>query len=356
MTRREFGLMVRQALQMLGHSAGKSLRAMDGSGIFSPSPSGAAMNRRQTLEALCRVIIALEAGDQISLAGISSERFADYNPPAKYAKAVGFLKQNNIARGFGKNVFGSGRTLMKRDGIFLVFRLYEQVSAMMMSKRQTGSIGFVDLAKDHPAMESIAVLFKAGAFDLIPGRPSFDGNRFIDLNGLSAMCQGIIDKAGIQCLLEFEASPQARTRPATRIQLARILEKMAGLGKARVSHEPQRVAPYADVPAGSPDVPVLERLHDLGIVLGYAGGNLHPDEQVTWFEAVGTLKALLKAVKFSDAADPIPEKTGDRLLVKQDIEDFAKLIRAKRANIRRILRAAPLIENGPGRVTGGSTL
>jgi hypothetical protein len=347
MTRREFGLILQRALQMLGHPAGASQKAMASFGIFVPRPVGARVTRKQALEAICRVVTALEAQGLIATEGLKTGSFADYQPPAKYGQALGFLKTYQVVRGFGRDIFGTGRSLQKRDGIYLVFRLYEKVSSVLMSKNPPTTIAFVDLAKDHPAMKSITDLFKAGAFDLVPVRPSFDGNRWMDLNSLSALCQGILDKSAIKCLLEFEAAPEEKAKPATRIQLARILEKMAGLGTVRESVTARKPVTYLDVPSDSPDCVVLEKLHQAGINLGYPGGHLFPDERVTWFEAVGTLYGLLKAVRFSEAAEPTVEEVGNRLLLKKDIEDFANLIRAKRAKIRSILRAAPLREEPP---------
>jgi len=341
--KREFALLLRNACQLLGFPAGSSLKNLAASGIFDNPNSEKVISRKRALETLCRAVLAFADFGMVSLGKTDSEGFSDYRPPEKYQSALAYLMEKGVARGYGDGYFGVGRALSKREAAYLVFRLYEQVSAGLMKKKE-GEITFVDLPSDHVAMNTIRFLAKCGAFDKIRFRPSFDGNRALSLGDCLGIVSGIIEKnklsEGLSKLPAVWRGMDPRT-PTTRGLFAMILEILVSSSEPSEGVHPVEYI-YHDVVIGSAEEKALSALARFGIVIGYPNGILRGNEYLSWFEAIGVIEAVVKSIKIPHEASLDESSQGDQLLKKSEFEDFVKVVKEKKERIRSILKQKPL--------------
>jgi hypothetical protein len=341
---REFAVLLKNTLQLLGASAGSSMADLRESGILASVRGKQSISRRHALEAMCRMVMYLNDTNFLAMDPAASGNFSDYDPPEKYINALGYLKGAWIVRGYGNGVFGARRALSKKEAAFMVYRLYEHVSSTLMNKSKGEHISFIDLPTDHLAMKGIKTVAKAGAFDLIKMRPSFDGNRVIPVRDAGNLIKGLLKKAEIpeaDQKVNVVVNGRDLRSAVDRSLLAQLLEVLVKEGKAR-SDDYTDLAPYMDVPAGSAPALALEALGKRGIVMGYPGGLFRGGDRVSWFEAVGTLDAVARTLILGKN---VPEETPEEdshLATRDEFEQFIATLKAKRARVRNILSTNPL--------------
>ncbi len=330
LTRREFGLLLKKTLQMLGSPAGSEVSDLSLYGVFDMKNARGGIARKEVLESLCRAVIHLADYGFVTIKEAKAADFSDYSPPPKYATAFGYLRSENIVRGYGAT-FGVKRALSRREAVTFLYRLYEKVAAARVRPTGEKRLAFIDIPEDHPVMEQIRGLHEAGAFDAIDLQPSFDGDRIMKLKDLCAMVCGVMakkDKAADTDRVQKIVSGKNPEAEATREDLAMMLSTLTGA----ISSE-NKIAPvvYSDVAGGSPLEEALTSLSGQGITLGYPNKVLRGSEAVSWFEGVGVMAALGKAMNWFEPVQP------DEVAGKSDFERLANVIREKKARVRAIL-------------------
>ncbi len=232
------------------------------------------------------------------------------------------------------------RAISRQETVCLLFRLYEHASNALKTRRTEKGISFLDLPFDHPVMDTIRFLERAGGFDQVQLKPCFDGYSIISERQVADIIKGILvkhgreaEQASIDQLLDAENPIQSANRGwfalALKILAEPYLPTTDGHGNGEF---------YKDVDRSSPQFQAVDFLARKGIYLGYPTGNLHGDEGVTWFEAVGVLNAML--IQF-DIDRPDSEK--EESLQKSDLDSFIAILKAKKARIRRILDRPPTV-------------
>ncbi|HNV70331.1 MAG TPA: hypothetical protein PKO06_11580, partial [Candidatus Ozemobacteraceae bacterium] len=186
LSRREFGLLLKKTLQMLGSPAGSEVSDLSLYGVFDMKNTKGSISRKEVLESLCRSVIHLADYGFVTIKEAKAADFSDYSPMPKYATAFGYLRAENVVRGYGA-AFGVKRAVSRREAVTFLYRLYEKVAAARVRPSQDKKIAFIDISEDHPVMEQIRGLHEAGAFDAIDIQPSFDGDRTMKLKDLCAM-------------------------------------------------------------------------------------------------------------------------------------------------------------------------
>ncbi|MBF0500492.1 MAG: S-layer homology domain-containing protein [Candidatus Riflebacteria bacterium] len=329
--RRDFGRVLKQTLQMLGAPAGSELSDLESTGIFELGNPRKSISRKQALETLCRAVIHLADSGFINLPAPCDTGFKDYAPPPKYQAALAFLRSKGVARGYQSGYFGIEKNLTKREAVYLLYRLYEQTAADMMSRTKKTDFFFVDIPTDHPVMASIKTVYDAGGFERIPLKASFDGNRPLLRRDAVLLMKGILAKrahntgdVSIEVQDPFEA--------LNRAEFAVLIEGLLAKTENLASSTEFTPATYVDVAAGSPESRALEALSKRGIQLGYGNGYLRGDESVTWFEAVGVLASVASVCGDTTKVDESGDPAGH-----DDFEKYAEMLRSKKARIRSIL-------------------
>ncbi|NLI78550.1 MAG: hypothetical protein GX442_19180 [Candidatus Riflebacteria bacterium] len=347
--RAEFGRLLRGFLKMLGAPGGFDAASLAESGIFDPQPPRKALSRKQATEVACRAVIHLADLGLLTLESSRQTGFPDYAPPAKYQPAMAFLTGREVIRGYPDGSLHAARAITTREAIYLLFRLYEAVSAHLGESQGKGTLSFVDLPVDHPMIAKARRLQELGAFDRVKLRASFDGESAVPAADLAEMIAGILDKAGKNAEAASARAALTASSQATRPRQARSGSRLACRGDLALLMHPLASGlsgpiptgplsrPYVDVPAGAPELPGLTALERYGIYLGYSDGRLAGLEPLSWFEAVGILHAYLERV-----GGPASPGMADEVAAQRaDFEEFAALIKAKKDRIRGILDRKP---------------
>jgi|GEM_PF-828580 len=336
--KREFGILLKKILQLLGAPAGSELSDLNDNGILDNYNLKKSIARKAVLEAICRALIHLTDNQFIVLDGQNMDGFTDYYPPEKYRSALSFLRRKDITRGYPDGSFGISKAVTKRETIYLLYRLYEQVSSTMIKKQSDKGVCFVDIPMDHPIMESLKVLEREGAFQNITLRKSFDGFSPITQKEVSGMIMGISaryhpeEKSNKIGSIIADVAPNS---PTTRRHFAFLLENLLPLLQ---SNSEQTAKPiYKDVSADSPEYSVLEALAQRGILIGYPDGTLRGNECVSWFETVGVLHSIVS--KLSPYRNEI---SNDAVAGKSDFETYAAILKAKKMRIHNIMMKNPV--------------
>ncbi|MFZ2957019.1 MAG: S-layer homology domain-containing protein [Candidatus Ozemobacteraceae bacterium] len=330
--RRDFARLLKQTLLLLGAPAGSEMSDLASSGIFAIGSPKKMISRRHTLEALYRTIIHLSDSGLLTLPEPRAEGFKDYTPPVKYQAALAYLREKGIARGYQSGIFGVEKMLTKREAVYFLYRLYEQTAAGMGARGKASDIFFVDIPNDHPVMPSIRAVAKAGGFDQVPLKPSFDGNRQLLRRDAVLLLKGILEKrAGTSG--KKAVSVDDPFGLVDRAELAVLMESLLVEPAGESSQSPGISSfTYIDVGAGTPEAKALEALSRHNIHLGYADGRLRGNQIVTWFETVGVLANVLPACgdeqKVDDSSSPAKQ---------EDFEKYVDMLREKKARIRSIL-------------------
>ena len=294
------------------------------------------ISRKDALETLCRSVTHLNDYGFLKLEEQKASGFSDYQVPPKYAEGFAYLRGKQVVRGYGGSAFGVKRALSKKEAVSLLYRLYERVSSDRAKTLEPKKLTFVDISDDHPVMEQLRGLQKAGAFDALEVGPSFDGEHPVRLKDLCAMACGVMARSGKTADVgKIQIAIQGKDTEAssTRRDLATVLAILAG----SLSVE-KKVAPvsYQDLAPGSALEESLTALAGHGVVLGYPNGFIRQEETISWFEGVGVIAALGKTMNWFE------EEKKEELAGKADFEAYANVLRAKKARIHAILqRKAP---------------
>jgi len=332
-TRRSFSVLLKRVFQMLGAPAGSELSDLRTAGIFDPSPSRRSVQRKSALEALARGTLHLADNGFLTLEPKATSNFSDYRIPEKYRDAISFLKSKGIARGYPDGRFGASRALTKREAVFLLYRFYEQVAGSLMIRQNSDVLQFVDLPLDHPAMDSLKAMEKAGAFTQMKFGMSFDGYSPLKVRDAVCIVESILtryDQASESAKIRNLLIGRLPAQPATRGDLAILLGHLVKAFPAKLGVSAESFT-YTDVEAGTREANALTALGEKGLFLGYPNGTFNGDEVISRYEAVGIFQAVLTTLNL------VTPDSGDQIAGKSDFEAFATLLKAKRARIQSIL-------------------
>ncbi len=332
----DFSQKLALAMMLLGAQESENARELLNLGVIEGRPGTGGMSRAATLETLARATILLSEKNMISLDAIKANNYRDYRVAEKYTKAIAWLQNKYIVRGYPDGSLGKNRNLSLREAVFFLHRFYEAASSEMMGKRPTEKLSFIDIPLSHPIMQSIENLTQAGAFDKLILRPSFDGNSFVSTSDLIEILNGIFARAGNETdeiRIKTIFADNEPTSFSQRRHLALLLEYILdSFAKDRLVAQKTE---YSDVGMEQPEFESLIKLAGCGLTLGYGNGRFAGNENISWYETVRLLDEVLKFVSITAA----PEKTTDRLAVKSDIEALKALLRAKKERIHAILNA-----------------
>ncbi|MBF0544422.1 MAG: S-layer homology domain-containing protein [Candidatus Riflebacteria bacterium] len=327
------GNLLKRTLQMLGTPAGSNLGEFGRTKIFPGFYSRKNILRGEAVEVFGRLVQYLAHNNKIVLAATKVFTFSDFNSTRIDQLSFGYLKEKGIVRGYKNGKLGSNRPLSRREAFCFIYRLYEQVAKEMTSRYRNRELVFVDIPIDHEFMSIIKTVSKAGGLKYVIMGPSFDGNRILQKRDISDIMKGIYEKInqGEKVNLVFNGKPFL-----SRIELALICEKL--LSGIRPGNSTNYFS-YIDVKPGSLEESALRRLQENGIMLGYGDGKLRGEEGVTWYEGFGILAKVLELHGYSQISNEeyIPAD-------KRDFEQFAEILKSKRAKVRSILRRQPSIK------------
>ncbi|PKL48813.1 MAG: hypothetical protein CVV42_08400 [Candidatus Riflebacteria bacterium HGW-Riflebacteria-2] len=321
-------------MMLLGANESENARELVKNGIIEGNVGSRSMSRANTLETLARASIFLAGKGLISLDNEGASNYRDYRIADKYSKAVAWLQAKYVVRGYPDGSLGKKRNLTLREAVFFLHRFYEAASSEMMSKRPAEKLSFIDVTLSHPIMQPIENLTRAGAFDKIILRPSFDGESFVSRTDLTEMLKGIFARAGkdideirLKAIFADSGTDSSSHRRHLALALEYILDSFA---KNRLSA--QKID-YSDVDMEQPEFESLIKLAGCGLKLGYGDGRFAGNESVTWYE---TVRLLDEVLKFAEITAKESAKK-DRLAVKSDLESLKALLRAKKDKIHQIL-------------------
>ncbi len=321
-------------LDLTGISDLETPKALVKAGILGSRHMSGKISRKEALETFARVAIHLANQGKLSLPDAKATNFRDYRVPAKFDSAVSYLQSKFVVRGYPNGSLGSNRRLSRKEAVFFIYRLYESISSDLMSKRTLDGICFIDIPLSHPLMKSIENLTKAGAFDKVMLRPSFDGEAHVSKNDLIEFVSGIFAKTGQEMdhdRLRNIFPGASRESVASRRQLALMLELVLDtIAKDKLSA--QKIA-YADVTLDNPEFEALIKLAGCNITMGQGDGNFVANAGVSWNETVKLLDAV---IKFAGITGPV-EARPSKLAQKSDVENYKAILIAKRERIRKIL-------------------
>ncbi|MBI3037786.1 S-layer homology domain-containing protein [bacterium] len=345
-TRRNFSVGLAQALQLIGCPAGSTLRDLEESGIFKIRSPELRLSRREAIEALCRAANYLSENGFISLGVEGRGKFADYKVPNKLKHAMGFLEERKIVKGYQDGKLHVLRQTSNREAICLLYRFYEQTSMAIAHGKKREGCYFVDLPMDHPIMESVNLLEKAGAFEFISLGSSFDGYNSMTVGDAAGMVSGVLKRCQkgaflgqIQNIIRECESSSFLTRGKL-VFLMEILIKSANVPDGN-----EIEIAYCDVSTEAKETIALESLAKAGIKFGYSDGRFAGHEVVSRIEIVKTIEAVIKQVGLSPSEEePVSQliPTIQNYPVKTDFENFSNMIRSKQAFIHKLLtRKAP---------------
>ncbi|MEW6711102.1 MAG: hypothetical protein AB1403_14840 [Candidatus Riflebacteria bacterium] len=326
-TRNSFAEKLSTVIEQIGLADLAELKALENAGIVEKSKKKT-FTRKQAIEALLRTTMLLGDKGLIKISGDKPVNYRDYRIPEKYGKAMAMLQQKFVIRGYPDGMIGAERGLTNREAVYFLYRLYEMTATEMMANRSEKGIRFIDLALNHPIMDSIKILTDAGAFDKIQLKPAFDGDSQVTVSDMTAMIEGImgrnqqiIDQIRLKTIFAAE-------NLVNRGQLALALEYLIPVSE--LVNSDQELA-YIDIQPSSPEYNALKKLQSLDVMLGYQK-LLKASEKVSWFEAISAMAKVL-----SLKVDAVVEAKPDRLAEKSDIEALVAIIKAKKARVRQIL-------------------
>ncbi len=326
-TRSSFAKKLSTVIEQIGLAELSELKALENAGIMEKSKKKT-FTRKQAVEAMLRTTMLLNDKGLIKISGGKISNYRDYRVPEKYSNAMAMLQQKFVVRGYPDGMIGAERRLTNREAVYFLYRLYEMAATEMMANQSDKGIRFIDLALNHPIMDSIKILTDAGAFDKIQLKPTFDGDALVSVSEMTGMIEGImgrnqqtIDQIRLKTIFATE-------KQVNRGQLALLLEYLIPVSELPDSGE---TLTYLDVKPSCPEFNALKKLQTLDVMLGYEK-NLRAGEKVTWFEAVSAMAKVL-----SLKADAVAQVKPDRLAEKSDIEALVAVIKEKKARVRQIL-------------------
>lgn len=331
--RNDFAEKLSTIMDLLGGNEVASPKGLSESGILSNRNGRSSVKRADAIEAFARTVIYLNEKGMISLPEATAKNYRDYRVPQKFSRAIAYLQSKFVLRGYPDGTAGAKKVLSNREAVFFLYRLYEAIASDMMSKRTNEGISFIDIPLSHPLMQAIANLTRAGAFDKVMLRPSFDGESFISVSDLTEMLTGIfskgqrdIDQIRIRTIFSDNANQSEATRKQLVLALEYVLETFAKdrLNAAKIS--------YSDVSIEQPEFEALIKLAGCGITMGQ-NGRFTGSSSLSWYE---TVKVMDRVLDFAEIT-PSTSTSQTKLAEKTDVENFKTLIRAKRERIRKIL-------------------
>lgn len=332
-SRSQFASQLGNAMKLLGEVETSDSAALKAAGLFNSS-SRATLTRGEVLETLARATLFFAYKDMITMPSEAPVNFRDYRIEQKYSQAVAYLQQKFVARGFPDGSFGKNQQLTFKQSVFFIYRFYEAISADMMNKRPDTGIRFVDLPLNHPVMDSISALTKAGAFDRVFLRSSLDGNSYIKSGELSDIATGIfararleIDHIRLRTIFSHHSSASEVKRSELAILLDYVLTSLCPATEATTTYL------YSDVARTEPEYTALARLSSAGIRMGYNNNVFAGHESVTWFETINLLKQVIDKTESGTGSSSEP----DKLATKDDINRMIAVIRARREKVHKIL-------------------
>ncbi len=321
-------------MMMLGANESENVRELAKTGIIKANPRSGSMSRANALETLAKATIFLAEKKLISFESEEANNYRDYRIADKYRKAVAWLQNKYVVRGYPDGSLGTSRNLTLREAVFFLHRFYEAASSEMMSRRPAEKLSFIDIPLNHPIMQPIENLTRAGTFDKLIMRPSFDGESFVSTSDLTEMLNGIFARAGKEIdeiRLKTIFADKSRDSFSCRRHLALALEYILdSFAQDRLN---AKKIEYHDITIEQPEFESLVKLAGCGLFLGYSDGRFAGNESVTWYE---TVRLFDEVLKYSSITTQENDKI-DRLAVKSDIESLKALLRAKKDKIHQIL-------------------
>lgn len=342
-SRKIFAQLLITTTRLLGHCDSEDPQLLEDLAILKAVKSEKKLNRKQVIEALGRWMISLRDGGHISFSSSNFKGFPDYTCPDKISEAIGFLREKHVVRGYQDGSFRPEKTISVKESVMLVYRAYEQLVLWRNRGSDAGKTYFVDLPLGHFITEKVQYIASMGAFEWVDLGPSFDGNRFINIETMSALVGGILKTAfKSERISEIQTlfSGIEHSRRLTRGKLAQLMEIVIRVFGAQ--EKMGVMVSYTDIPVSSSLNSACQALAEVGIQVGYANGRMGPEEPVTRFEAISLIEAVLRRIQISlpGAAD-VPVENPHAYPKKSDLEDFANLIREKQKRIRQLLSRKP---------------
>lgn len=336
-SRRNFSVILHRALQLVGVPLSSEISDLSRMGLFKHTPSNSRVTRREGIETLARILLYLNENRNLQLPRETSMSFKDYKPAPKYYGPFEFMRKNEIAKGYPNGSFKPGREITLRESVYLLFRLYEAISAQMIRPVEDKMM-FVDIPMDHPIIEDLNALKQAGAFTNLSLGHSFDGYSPVILRDLGDVIQGIL--AGRNETTQFDprnvlGKKAAMHLPVNRGTMVLMLKHLLDVFQTAHPEQYREEYRYKDVKPASELDKALQYLQHTGINPGYPNHVLRPNEPITWFEFVGILKQTLSKLDLIRITRSEPDEAAQ----KSDFERYAAIIQAKQNRIRKILHS-----------------
>jgi hypothetical protein len=343
-TRGDFDKALHKAMQLIGMPHSENTASMAKIGIISRKALKRAIRRKEAFAKMFAALEFLSKYDYVSLPAVEEAKinFADYKTPAEHKRAMGYLVNRGVIRGFTDGNLHADRSLINRDCVFLVSRLYEAVSSDRKNAAKQSRLTFIDLPTNHWIITLVERIDSAGAFTYVKLGPKFDGDSWLNVSELAGMVSGILvhfNRSDILPQVNALCERVNRKDEPDRKFLAQLLAIMLrGLSHLYPSVNEKTQIKYTDIKAGSPLEYDLMAIANYGIQLGYVGGRFAGHEKITRFEAIGTIHAAIKEIIDTECDFPKPDGSNKILASKPfDVDDFVARIHEKQARIREIL-------------------
>jgi len=359
-TRQDFELAFDKAMQMLGISSGYDIEAMAQARLLKQKSQRRRIKRGEALNKVIQTLILLETYGHIKLPDSESRlvSFADYKTPPEYERAMTYLVNRGIVKGYSDGRLHTTRYLSNRDCVFLITRFYEALAAEKKTESAGHALTFVDLPLDHWIYKQLEGLASVGGLSLVQFGSSFDGDAWLSIGEFAGMAAGVLvhfNRSEALAEINELCEKTGPNRSFDRKTLARVLAVMLrNLTHLYPSVEQPHQIVYSDVSEGSDLAYDLAAISNYGIQLGYVGGRFAGSESITRHEAVGTLYAALAPLLTtrSELLTPImassdslnsnvsPDSSSSRPFDPNrqvDIDEFVARIQEKQRMIRGIL-------------------
>ncbi|OGK12745.1 MAG: hypothetical protein A2W80_18260 [Candidatus Riflebacteria bacterium GWC2_50_8] len=360
-SRRDFEQALNKAIQLLGISGNFDIEVLAKANMINHGSFKRNIKRAEAFEKIFQTLILLETYGYVKMPESETNmvKFSDYRIPKEYAKAMTFLVNRGIIKGYSDGRLYARRNLTNRDCVYLISRLYELLAVEKQSKMPKRQLSYLDLPMDHWVFKQLEGLDSVGGLSLVRIGAKFDGDCRLSVGECAGMLAGILvhfNRADVLAELNAVCEKVGPSRTFDRKLLARLLAIMLrNLTHLYPSVDEQPQISYSDVEPGSELSHDLAAISYYGIQLGYVGGRFAGDEKITRFEAVGTLYAavapLIGSIPGQVTADSVAVSPEDndqqkflwgqtRVLDEKravDIDEFVARIKAKQKRIRDIL-------------------
>lgn len=357
-------------LNLLGIPNMHNIKSLQEYKIIHHKKLNSEISRKSAVEMLCRLLMYLSDLGIVKIENTKHHKFADYSAPQKYLKEFSWLHEKEIVKGYNNN-FYPNKNLTKVEAIYLLYRLYENISLELATKQQSLkekdkeneiNVQFIDLPIDHPIIPKIKLLYENKIFRYVQKSKTLDGESGILMFELFGLLKAFFEnnfrfdekQISLKDYSNFIAIKNLQ-KYATRKDL--LLSLSYFINKANINFDQNQITQTKqnfNLDSNYPEniIRSLTFIKNSNISLGYNTNNLALNELTNWFEIINILYSLsIHYGKSNETKNHISatiepktfnlssqKEEFDRVVQKKDFEEFMANLKSAKLRINRILK------------------